>query len=313
MTVTDRGRAPDPDLRGHRALLVRERRGGLPHRRRDRVPRTLVGLGHPPTPPTPPDGVSDDPTDTSRFDDPQLDAPQFEATQFDAPGFETRRFAASRSPSGDDVEGHALERGRRGRHRALARSPASCASPPSRTRSASPTLAGTYSYANETPNIVYELLLGGVLTATLVPLFVRHFESHDDDAAARDLHRGDARARSRSPSSASSLAPWIVDLYTLHVDGREPRRRNRSWPPTCCGCSCRRCSSTASSPSRPRCSTPGAASLAAAFAPVLNNVVVIAVFLALPRIADGSLTSTACSTTTGSSCSSGSAPPPASW
>ena len=30
-------------------------------------------------------------------------------------------------------------------------------------------LAGTYSYANETPNIVYELLVGGVLTATLVP------------------------------------------------------------------------------------------------------------------------------------------------
>ena len=45
-------------------------------------------------------------------------------------------------------------------------------------------LAGTYSYANETPNIVYELLLGGVLTATLVPLFVRHFESHDEDAAS---------------------------------------------------------------------------------------------------------------------------------
>ena len=35
------------------------------------------------------------------------------------------------------------------------------------------TLAGTYSYANEAPNIVYELLLGGVLTATLVPLFVQ--------------------------------------------------------------------------------------------------------------------------------------------
>ena len=65
-------------------------------------------------------------------------------------------------------------------------------------------LAGTYSYANESPNIVYELLLGGVLTATLVPLFVRHFEDGDDDAASRDLHRRDARARSRSPSSGSS-------------------------------------------------------------------------------------------------------------
>src|SRR5437899_11921750 len=46
------------------------------------------------------------------------------------------------------------------------------------------TLAGTYSYANEAPNIVYELLLGGVLTATLVPLFVKHFEARDDDASS---------------------------------------------------------------------------------------------------------------------------------
>ena len=41
---------------------------------------------------------------------------------------------------------------------------------------------------------------------------------------------------------------------------------------------------------RPRCSTRSRRFVAAAFAPILNNVVVIAVFLALPRIADGSLT-----------------------
>ena len=34
------------------------------------------------------------------------------------------------------------------------------------------TMAGVYSYANETPNIVYELLLGGVLTFVIVT-FVR--------------------------------------------------------------------------------------------------------------------------------------------
>jgi len=59
------------------------------------------------------------------------------------------------------------------------------------------TLAGTYSYANEAPNIVYELLLGGVLTATLVPLFVRYHETHDEDAPSAIL-----RSRSsRSPAS----------------------------------------------------------------------------------------------------------------
>ena len=37
-----------------------------------------------------------------------------------------------------------------------------------------------YLLANETPNIVYELLVGGVLSATLVPLFTT-FDANDDD------------------------------------------------------------------------------------------------------------------------------------
>jgi putative peptidoglycan lipid II flippase len=46
------------------------------------------------------------------------------------------------------------------------------------------TLADTYNVANNTPNIVFELILGGVLTATLVPLFVDAYERDDDDAAS---------------------------------------------------------------------------------------------------------------------------------
>ena len=45
-------------------------------------------------------------------------------------------------------------------------------------------LADTYNVANNTPNIVFELILGGVLTATLVPLFVDAFERDDDEAAS---------------------------------------------------------------------------------------------------------------------------------
>jgi putative peptidoglycan lipid II flippase len=40
-------------------------------------------------------------------------------------------------------------------------------------------LADTYNSANSTPNLIYELLLGGVLTATVVPLFV-DLHAHDD-------------------------------------------------------------------------------------------------------------------------------------
>jgi putative peptidoglycan lipid II flippase len=42
------------------------------------------------------------------------------------------------------------------------------------------TLADAYNLANTTPNIIYELLLGGVLAATLVPVFVDRIEHRDD-------------------------------------------------------------------------------------------------------------------------------------
>ena len=65
------------------------------------------------------------------------------------------------------------------------------------------TIAGVYSYANETPNIVYELLLGGVLTATLVPQFVRHLHDDNDDASSAIFTVTMSRC-SASPWSGSS-------------------------------------------------------------------------------------------------------------
>lgn len=41
------------------------------------------------------------------------------------------------------------------------------------------TLADTYNLANTTPNIIYELLVGGVLAATLVPVFVEQLEKRN--------------------------------------------------------------------------------------------------------------------------------------
>ncbi|HEV7523316.1 MAG TPA: lipid II flippase MurJ, partial [Acidimicrobiia bacterium] len=45
-------------------------------------------------------------------------------------------------------------------------------------------LADTYNLANITPNIVYELLVGGVLAATLVPVFVDLLERRDERSTA---------------------------------------------------------------------------------------------------------------------------------
>ena len=66
-------------------------------------------------------------------------------------------------------------------------------------------LADAYSLGNETPNIVYELLLGGVLSATLVPLFRPPSTSDDDERATNVVLTVSVHARCwhsrRSPSS----------------------------------------------------------------------------------------------------------------
>ena len=43
-------------------------------------------------------------------------------------------------------------------------------------------VADAYDAANNAPNVVYELLLGGVLAASLIPLFSRYLQDGDDDA-----------------------------------------------------------------------------------------------------------------------------------
>lgn len=150
------------------------------------------------------------------------------------------------------------------------------------------TLAGTYSYANEAPNIVYELLLGGVLTATLVPLFVRYHESHDDEAPSAIFTVAIA-ALAGITLIGVVAAPWIVELYTLNVKGPNLAEQQelatallRLLMPQMLFYGIAALA-TAMLNARRRF-------LAAAFAPVLNNVVAVAVFLMLPRLADGSLT-----------------------
>ncbi len=45
-------------------------------------------------------------------------------------------------------------------------------------------LTDLYNLANTTPNLIYELVLGGVLSATLVPVFIDRFDADDDDAVS---------------------------------------------------------------------------------------------------------------------------------
>ncbi len=147
------------------------------------------------------------------------------------------------------------------------------------------TMAGVYSYANETPNIVYELLLGGVLTATLVPQFVRHLQSGDDDATSAVVTVS-MLALVGITIVGIVLAPYIVDIYTLRVSGPGRAEQQelatkllRLFMPQMLFYGF-----TALATSLLRARRRFAA---AAFAPVLNNIVVISIFLALPRVIDG--------------------------
>lgn len=148
-------------------------------------------------------------------------------------------------------------------------------------------LTDAYNVANTTPNIVYELVLGGVLSAPLVRLFVDHFE--DDDEEATSVVVTVAAAALTAVTVAGLLAaPWIVRLYTVRLEGAEAAAQEEV-------------ATTLLRLFMPQMLFYGLTALATAllnarrsfaapaFAPVLNNVIVSAIFFSLPTVADGSL------------------------
>jgi putative peptidoglycan lipid II flippase len=144
-------------------------------------------------------------------------------------------------------------------------------------------LTDTYTLANTTPNMVYELLLGGVLSATLVPIFVHQHEEDDEDGTSAILTV--AAALLVAVVVVGLLAaPWIVRLYTLGVEGQVAADQEhvatdllRMFMPQMLfyGLTAM---ATALLNARRSFAVP-------AFAPVVNNLLVTAVLLSLPAIA----------------------------
>jgi putative peptidoglycan lipid II flippase len=83
------------------------------------------------------------------------------------------------------------------------------------------TLVGdAYKLANETPNIVYDLLLGGVLSATLVPLFTSFMGADDeepDDHATNVVITVATTLMVAITVVAVVAAPLIFRLYSLNL------------------------------------------------------------------------------------------------
>ena len=149
-------------------------------------------------------------------------------------------------------------------------------------------LTDSYNLANVTPNIVYELVLGGILSATLVPLFVEELTTEDEDDAWRAISAViTAAAAVLVVVTALFLvaAPLLVRLYTLGNDtpSLDDQRAVatgllRLFAPQVAlyGMTFL---VTAVLNARRRFAAP-------MFAPVLNNLVVISVLVAFPHVVD---------------------------
>lgn len=150
-------------------------------------------------------------------------------------------------------------------------------------------VADTYTLANNTPNVIYELILGGVLSGTLLPVFVRELRGTDEGDEA-DGWRAVSAVFTVGLVAAASLslvfvvvAPLFIRLYTLRtgaeVGGEQVAVATdllRLFAPQVFFYGMISLT-TALVRARRRFAAP-------MFAPVLNNLIVIGVFLAYPSV-----------------------------
>ena len=147
-------------------------------------------------------------------------------------------------------------------------------------------LADAYNLSNGSPNAVYELLLGGVLSATLVPLFTKQVEDDDDDATSAVVTVA-VIAVTAITAIAVVAAPLVFRLFSLRVSAAVDATEFRA-----VGTALTRIfliqimfygiSALANSLLHAR-----RRFFAAAWAPVLSNIVVIGSLLLVPGTVDG--------------------------
>jgi putative peptidoglycan lipid II flippase len=149
-------------------------------------------------------------------------------------------------------------------------------------------LSDAYNLANTTPNIIYELLLGGVLSAALVPVFVEHQQKGDDEATDAVVTAA-VMALIALTVLAVLAAPLIVDLYTLRLSDADAAAQAdvavpllRLFLPQILFYGLTTLGTALLNARR--------SFFAPAYAPILNNIVVITTLLAFARVADDDVT-----------------------
>src|SRR5438067_4174527 len=149
-------------------------------------------------------------------------------------------------------------------------------------------LGDAYNLANTVPNIVYDLVLGGVLSAPLVPVFVTRLEQDGEDDGWRAISAVTSAAIAVLVVLSAAfvlLAPAVINLYTVlnHTESAGPQRA---------------VATTLLRWFAPQVFLLGGIALTTAilnarrhfavpmFSPILNNLITIGVLLLTPRVAD---------------------------
>ena len=150
-------------------------------------------------------------------------------------------------------------------------------------------LADSYNIANTMPNVIYELILGGVLTSVFIPVLVEELrKKREDDAwdSASALVTTSAVAVVALTVVAVAFAPWIIRLFTFRLSGAEQAQQQEL-------------ATFFLRIFAPQIAFYGLAAIAGGllnahdrfavpmFAPILNNLVVIATFLTFAAIVSG--------------------------
>ena len=153
-------------------------------------------------------------------------------------------------------------------------------------------LADTYNIANTLPNIIYELVLGGVLTSVFIPVLVQELRTREhDDAweAASSLVSTSLAVLVALSAVTVVVAPWVVGLFSSRLSGAEAANQ-------------RELATFFLRFFALQVALYGYAAIAGAllnaydrfavpmFAPILNNAVVIATFLVFAAVVSGTPT-----------------------
>jgi putative peptidoglycan lipid II flippase len=149
-------------------------------------------------------------------------------------------------------------------------------------------LADSYNLANTTPNIIYDLVLGGIMASFIIPVFVEHLTTRDEDDAWEAISTVFTTAMLLLVGVTLLfvvIAPAVIHLYSFRLHGQAGRDQQ----------------AVATALLRmfaPQILFYGMTALAAAVlnarhkfvlpmaTPILNNLVVIGVLLLVPHMAN---------------------------